>query len=362
MKVKTLSADDITKEIVKEFGFNPENITITSIEVLSCLVRRTSGLLCPCSRKMILRTVLQSLDGVVPDIGDMKDKVDEIIDMLVAHGDLLEHNEITMEEITRSEIILNRAPLSFVKRDSGTCVLLGIAPDDRPVLPDFLQEQIQYNNFTRMITAEAVSDISKYLSDLGFLELTFKAWIKCPPSVAPEKHIAFMNDNLMSSIANTTEMIEGVRILDLSTAVDYYPARWFTPNEEHTGRFIGRRPQAYGADLWCYIELASGKPRRFLDLPLPGSRWRGCDEAWYLQTAIDASQGKPQHYKIRDGASDYKIFELFSPIPSWAQRRWNMVGKSVQNRNCLLSFQFLSNEIEEEIRFAKEHLWLSEKI
>lgn len=359
MKAKILSANDITKEIVRELGFDPEDVAVTSIEVLSALVRRTAGLLCPCPRKRVLKNVLQSLDGVIPNHEDLKDEVDETIDMLVAHGDLLEHNDIT-REFTRSEIVLNRAPLSFIKRDSGACVLLGITPDDRPVLPDFLHEKILYNNFSRVIPDYAAPDVSTHLSGLGFIELPYKAWSKCPVPADPEKHIAAMDSHLMSSLAHSTDVIEGLRILDPSTTVEYYPDRWVTP-KEHTGRFIGRRPQAYGAALWCYVELAHGKPRRFLDLPLPGSRWRGCDEAWHLQAAIDASVGRPQQYRVRDGVRDFTILDLLSPVPSWAQRRWVMVGMSVPRYQCLMSFRFRFGEIGEEIRFAKEHLWLSEK-
>ncbi len=360
MKINILSAKDVIQEFIKDLGLNPGSVAVTSLEVLSALVRRTAGLLCPCTRKKVLKNVMQSLEGVIPNHDDLKDEVDGIISMLIAHGDLLEHNDI-IRDLTQSEFILNIAPLAFIKRDSGACVLLGVSPDDRPVLPDFLQEKIQYNNFTRVITAETDPDISKHLLDIGFIEFPYKAWAKCPPSIATDKHIASLHNHLMSSIANTTKNIEGLRILDSSTNVDYYPARWMLP-EGHTGIFIGRRPQAYGSDLWCYVELTDGKPKRFLDLPLPGSRWRGSDEAWHLQAAIDSSKGKPQHYKIREDADDFKILDLFSPIPSWAQRRWVMMGMPVPKQKCLMSFRFRSVEIEEEIRFAKEHLWLSEKI
>jgi len=107
--------------------------------------------------------------------------------------------------------------------------------------------------------------------------------------------------------------------------------------------------------------LDQGKPKRFLDLPLMGSRWRGCGEAWRLQAAIDVIRGNPQIYRIREGTKDYRIFDLFSPIPSWAQRRWVMVGTPVLKHRCLLSYRFRSAEIGEEVIFAKEHLWMAEK-
>lgn len=355
----TLSSAALARNVIAELGLDPEAVEITSVEAVSALVRRASGLLCPCPRKKILKSVLRSLDGVVPELAELRNTVDETIDLLVAHGDLLEHADAT-REAARSEVVLNRAPLSFVKRDSGACVLLGVAPDDRPVLPDFLHEKIQYNNFNRVVPADAAPDVSAHLAGLGFIQLPYKAWSRCPAVVAPDRHVSAMDRHLVSPLAHSTSTIEGLRILDHSTPVDYYPGRWAEPTDQ-TGRFIGRRPQAYGADLWCYVEMERGNPRRFLDLPLPGSRWRGCDEAWRLQAGIDACNGKPQRYKIRVGVRDFKILDLLSPVPSWAQRRWVIVGFPVARQQCLISFRFHAAEIGEEIKFAAEHLWLSEK-
>ena len=69
-----------------------------------------------------------------------------------------------------------------------------------------------------------------------------------------------------------------------------------------SGRFVARRDQAYGSNLWCYVELSNGEPQRLLDFPLAGSRWRGCDEAWRLQMAIDAQRGAPQRFRLQEDA------------------------------------------------------------
>jgi hypothetical protein len=355
--VKTVSSSDLIQWLIGELGLNADALGIDSVEVLSALVRRTAGLLCPCPKKTILNTIMQSLDGVVSDLGELRDTVDDVIDTLVAHGDLLEHNDITADSLL-SEIVINRAPLAFVRRQSGACVMLGVTPDDRHVLQDFLQNKIEYNNFSRVIPAEAAPNVSELLSDLGFIELSYKTWSRCPEPCEATRHIEIWDRQIESLTPSCTE-VEGLRIIDPTTSVNYYPARWVTPGD-HTGRFVGRRPQAYGADLWCYIELQHGRLRRFLDLPSRGSRWRGCDEAWRLQAAIDASHANPQKYKVRDGAMGYKVLDLLSPVPSWAQRRWVIAGMSVPRHNCLISFRFRSAEMEEEIEFAKGHLWLSE--
>jgi hypothetical protein len=302
---------------------------------------------------------MQGFDGVVPDMDDLWDDIDETIDLLIAHGDLLEHNDITPDS-PRSEVVVSRAPLAFIKRQSGACVILGMAPDDRPVLPDFLHEKIHYNNFNRVIMSGVVPNLSEYLQGLGFIELPYKAWSSLPSITRPDIHIAALQGQLSSPKGHVSDNIEGLKVLDPETPVDFYLDRWIKPTDQ-TGHFVARRPQAYGADLWCYVELDQGKPKRFLDLPLMGSRWRGCDEAWRLQAAIDVIRGNPQIYRIREGTKDYRIFDLFSPIPSWAQRRWVMVGTPVLKHRCLLSYRFRSAEIGEEVIFAKEHLWMAEK-
>jgi len=148
-------------------------------------------------------------------------------------------------------------------------------------------------------------------------------------------------------------------LLDPAKSVRYYPARWVDKTKS-TGRFIGRRPQAYGADLWCYIDLESGVPRKFLDLPLPKSRVRGCDEAWRIQAAIDARRAEPQRFRVRRGPEGWVVLDLFSPVPMWARRRWDAVGEPVPSTGCLFSYRFRPTEIEEEIRFARDILWLAE--
>jgi len=112
--------------------------------------------------------------------------------------------------------------------------------------------------------------------------------------------------------------------------------------------------------LWCYAELHNGKPTKFIDLPLPKNRWRGCDEAWYLQMAIDAERGMPQQFKVIPGYRDLRIMQFFSPVPMWARRRWDAIGEPIVRPGCLFAYQFSDIELGEEVRFAREALWLDE--
>ena len=97
-----------------------------------------------------------------------------------------------------------------------------------------------------------------------------------------------------------------------------------------------------------------------VDLPLADSRWRGCDEAWRLQIAIDANRGSAQQFRINTSLGDSYVMEFFSPIPMWARRRLDSVGQPVSRPGCLFAYRLDEAELAEEVRFATDELWLAE--
>jgi hypothetical protein len=199
-------------------------------------------------------------------------------------------------------------------------------------------------------------NLSKELRELGLIELSHEYWLKTPQPESARKQIQRL-DRLLDSAAPSHD-IPGLLLLDAQRPVRYYRGRWVEP-ASRSGRFVARRNQRYGAQLWCYADVRNGNPERFIDLPLPKSRWRGCDEAWYLQMAIDAERGEPQQFKIIAGYRDARIMQFFSPVPMWACRRWDAVGEPVDvSGGCLFAYQFTPSELDEEVRFAREALWL----
>ena len=53
------------------------------------------------------------------------------------------------------------------------------------------------------------------------------------------------------------------------------------------------------------------------------------------------------------------MLKLFSPIPSWAQRRLNYVGEIVPDG--FFSYIISIDELDEEKQFLKDYLWLFER-
>jgi hypothetical protein len=155
--------------------------------------------------------------------------------------------------------------------------------------------------------------------------------------------------------------LEGVTILDPSAPVRFYRGRWRTPKKADDGIFVARRPQAYGADLWCFAEVSTGAVTRLIDLPVTVSVAPASDEAWRLQAALDAEAGHPQLFRVRGRElTDAALLDLFSPLPSWAQRRLDAIGKPLlRSRGALLSYRIPREELDEELQFLVNMLWMA---
>ena len=360
--MRRLSPAEVHAQKVVELGLDPGALDLTSVEATAGALRRAASFLCPCSATSLVRAVLRPLRGLVPSLDEAKERVEETLEAMIAHGDLLEHREIPSggsgQSGGQTGVLLYAAPASFVARKSGAVVLLGVSSDHLSPLPDEMERRIEYIGHVRRLSASPGDDLREDLLQLGLLELSYEAWLKSPPPETAAKHAASVGRLLDAALPSRD--IPGLLLLDSGRPVSYYRGRWVEPRSQTTGPFVARRSQAYGADLWCFVQLRDGHPERLVDLPLTGSRWRGCDEAWRLQMAIDAVRGDLQRYRVRQGPAATAVLELFSPVPAWATRRWDAVGEPVPSSGCLFAYKFERSEIEEELRFARETLWLEE--
>jgi hypothetical protein len=152
-----------------------------------------------------------------------------------------------------------------------------------------------------------------------------------------------------------------VRVIDPDSDVSYYRGRWRELRSTDTGRFVARRPQAWGADLWCFINVSRGTVEKLLDLPVQSALATGADEAWRLQAALDALRNEPQRLRVAgDGEGSYAILDLFAPVPSWIQRRLDIVGRPEhRRRGALFSYALPAADLEEEVNFIRQNMWIS---
>lgn len=346
----------VQSEKIRELGFASATLTFSSIEVIASAIRRAAGFLCPCSASTLIRSVVAPLRGLVADLDAQRVLVGTTLDAMVAHGDLLEQRELSQDPSAHPSVLLYAAPPGMVVRQSGTVILVGIPPAQVTLLPTELQSRVEYSRHVRRLVPKRDEDLPRELSRFGLLNLS-KVWMKAPDSESPAEHVERM-DRLLDA-AQPSRDIPGLALLDSERSVYFYPDRWVQVRSQ-TGRFVGRRSQAYGADLWCYVQLHGGHPERLIDLPIVGSRWRGCDDAWRLQLAIDFRRNQPQRYRASSDVESTGLLEIFSPLPAWVRRRWDAIGQEVSKTGCLFAYRFARGEIEEELRFARDMLWMHE--
>jgi hypothetical protein len=334
MVMRLVDAHAVQAALVASLGLDGSLYAPSSEEVLACAIRRVAAMSCPCSRRSIVRAVAGSLDPVFAT-EDLQERAEEMLDTLIAHGDLVELRQ-SDDEMGRSSWMVHAGPPSFVRRRSGAVILLGIAPDEIFPLPGELGRRILHRGHVRLLEEDAAGNLPAYLADFGLLDVPAASWQRSPPATTAQELLRIANAQL--DTASRAVEIADLRILDWSTPVGFYKARWVEP-KRHSGRFIARRPQAYGPPLWSYIELDAGRPGRLLDLPRDEIAARGCDEAWRLQAAIDAVRAAPQRFRRRDDAGT-TILDFFSPLPRWADRRLAVIGEVVPAKRCLFSRRF----------------------
>ncbi|NLR72098.1 hypothetical protein HGI47_14580 [Novosphingobium sp. ERN07] len=346
---------DIVKSAVRAALGAPSGSVLLDEAYLALALRRLAGFLCPGSPRTLVRAMVNSHRGLVDDLVGFAERVEEVLDTLVAIGDLLEVRDVALEDDEVKGTWLVAAPPAFVARESGSAFILGISADEQTPLPDEMRARVMADRTLRVIETQGDEDLSAILRELGLRELSAEGWLRTPRRSDAATLLAGF-DSRLAACARSGD-VPDIQVLDGSKNTRSYRRRWTGPGRL-TGNFVVRRPQTYGADLWGYAELREGSAQKLLDLPMTGDRWRGCDAAWRIQMAIDALAGRPQEYRLVEAEAGSR-FDLYSPIPSWARRRLAVIGREVEPENCLMSFLVATAEVEAEEAFLKDQLYLS---
>lgn len=354
MVITEVSAREVIRLSREELGLpTPLTDEIDNAQIAGSL-RHAAGILCPCSPSTLVDAVLDSFRYLSRDDGHIAERVSAATEALIICSDLLELNQVTIDDPLVKATWIFAAPPSFVQRPGGSIFLIGITPDASTPLPASLNARVAYAGYTRVLTPEPSENLPVILHELGLHEIPKSAWLKAPKSGSATELRDAMVQRLSAQAPSGA--VPDVSILDPARKVDYYPGRWVSPTNE-SGNFISRRPQAYGAPLWGFAQLVDGRVNKFLDFPLRGTRWRGCDLAWQLQMAIDCCRETPQHYRRRPDSTG-SVFDFFSPLPLWAQRRLAVLGRPASRERCLFSYWIPERELASEEAFLQDHLWL----
>lgn len=326
----------------------------TPDQMIAASLRRAASTNCPTTPGALTAAVTKSVVPVLEDQEGLADVVPQVLERLVAVGDLVE----TIEErggVRRTALYLGRP--RFVLRESGDALLLGVRPDGLPLVSDEMLEEVEDFGYIRRLASRP--DLSDVLEAEGLRQVKSTRWLRPPEEVSADDFVAMYDSRL--SAAGPSGDIEGLRILDPATANTYYRGRWRQPGAQHSGNFISRRGQRFGAELWAYVSLVDGQPAMLLDLPALTTD-RGCDEAWRLQAALDAVAGRPQQIVVRGTGHGRVALGLYSPPPRWLQRRWELIGEPSKVAGALFAYEFTPSDAREELRFASDRLWLTRNI
>jgi hypothetical protein len=351
--ITQVSAKEVLTTSRDQLGIPPSPAIDDTL--LAAMLRRAAGIHCPCSLSTLTAAVTESLAYLTDGSGELEERVNAAAEGLIVIGDLLELSQVTVGDPNAKGTWVFSAPPGFIVRPSGSIFLVGIVPDEATALPASLSTRVEFDTLVRVLKPTQGEELPSVLRELGLREISATAWLKAPKVETADQIRQDMVRRLSEQPPSGT--IADLSILLPDSPVNSYSRRWAPPGHR-TGEFVARRPQAYGAALWGFAHLENGNAIRFLDFPLKGTRWRGCDVAWHLQMAIDQSRGAPQKYRRRPGTGGAHL-DFFSPIPLWAQRRLCVLGRLVPPEHCLFSYWLPEGELAAEEDYVQRHLWLT---
>ena len=326
--------------------------------IIAASLRRIASFSCPATPFSLATVVVEGLRGLHLESSEdeLKSIVTTTLEDLIAHGDLIEaplpHGEWDHE---RRMVFLG--PPSYVSVADREYLLLGVRADGASLVGEAVGARIHYDQYVRRLTLERGEDSDAVLGTAGLRELTVEQWLKSPKACTAEKLVTAYDSRL--DAAGPAGTIENARVLDPSQPVTYYRGRWRQIAESDHSRFLARRPLEFGPDAWCYAHVEAGEITKLVDLPTQNQLHRACDEAWRLQAAIDAIAGHPQQVRVDQlDNSDQFVLSLLSPVPSWQQRRLDVVASRVPpTRGSLMSYHVSEKQLEEELSFLRSLLW-----
>lgn len=353
MTVQRVERTEMATRALEILGLGRDGNELLATEGLSASLRRAASFLCPASPRQIVDAVLSALSPLSE--GLERDVVADALAALVGSGDLLE-----LRQPADGTRLLYLGPPSFVEKHPGEYLLLGIRPRAAALLNETASGlEVIYDAHTRSVQIDPATGNAPLVA-AGLRPISREQWTKTPRCEPVTQVIAKVRGELSAEHA-PPGAISSLTIIDPAKPVHFYKGRWREPGNEDNGLFTGRRPQAYGAPIWCIVEIANGVPQAVLDLPMNSSVAPGWDDARRIQAALDAENGNPQIYRIRVSAQKGStIFDFFMPLPSWAERYIAISGRPAQNGpKSLFSYCLPDEVVGDAQRFLSASLWMT---
>jgi hypothetical protein len=325
MKIFAASARESAALAIKTLELDEESTDLVSPEGLSASLRRAASFLCPATPRELIDAVLDAIRPLYDDAAPSRDTLMDQLELLISGGDLLELRQAE----SRTTRLLFLGPPSYVEKEPGRYLVFGVRPFGASLVGASLSGEVLYEGQTRTIQLDSSAAAAKFAA-LGLSEISRERWVAQPARTEASDLVQRLAQRV--AIAGRAGEVEGLKILDPVASVHFYRGRWRSLNSADNGDFVARRPQAYGADLWCLVRVNDGLPQRLIDFPVDKSTVPGRDEAWRLQAAIDSLRQEPQIFRFRPVHNDVSqvIADFFGPVPGWVERYLELVGLGVQ--------------------------------
>jgi hypothetical protein len=353
MEFSPVSLDEVQATSIRTLGLDDRLFVLEYPEAIAASLRRAASFLCPTTPRALVDAVLEVLTPVLAEPPKREDLM-ELVDQLISTGDLLELIGVSEDRKAR---LLYLGPPSFVEKSPGCYLLTGVRPLAAPLVGDDIE--IEYVLHTRTTALDPATGEGS-LRASGLHKVNRQQWTGQPSVVSAAEFFAAYTQRL--GVARAAGFVDGLTIIDPATKPRYYRGRWREPGAGDTGTFVGRRPQAYGADAWCVVSLVDGAPDRLIDLPLDSAATPARDEAWRLQAGIDAVNGTPLVYRVRpmpDAAKSESLVDFFSPLPTWAERYLELVGYAMdKSPGALFAYRVPDAALPALRSVLTETLWM----
>lgn len=356
MGLTTVTPEQVNSVAVAALDLDDDAVDLFSAEALAASLRRAASFLCPTTPAALARAVEDAVARLPGVPADLREQLETLLGALISYGDLL---ELQLDADVRTRRHLFLGPPAFVQRASGACLLIGIRPDGAPLLSDDTSLAVTHDGHTRLLALPPEQSATETLKSEGLMPMAIEQWLGEPRACTASELVEFYDVRL--GTAGLAGDIESLRLLDPAAKPTYYSGRWRSPKRGDGGRFVARRPQAFGAELWCYAEMVDGEVIPLIDLPLESPLARGADEAWRLQAAMDSLAGQPQSVRVAASQrAGWTVVNFFSPVPSWAQRRLDIVGTPLlRSKGALLSYALPEQELDEELAALARTMWIA---
>ena len=318
-------------------------------------LRRICGIFCPCTARTIVDAAFSSLRPLIGGESALRDVIKSVLETLRITGDVIDIETSSTEGEVAQQLV-HCVPPSYLTIGNRV-YLIGVAPDDAPVLPSGIASLVNVKSTARYIEAAQTDQMCEQLCSLGLRTMTPEDWFRKSNYGKPANFLARMRKRLDE--LGVGGDLQAARVLAPNNGEPgRYKPRWVEP-AQRTGLHIVRAERTYGADAWLLAKLEDGRIERSVLLSgIDSTMTRSCDVAWMTQLALDAVAGNANTYHLLNVGDDWRITLNF-PLPINATRRllhWS--ERTGTDTNDYHSFHVPDNVRVVAERFLQEQCWM----